>query len=86
MNGPHCSSGKQGFDRCTKTTNGTHSSVLIITRNALEFSQESGDAFHLYTVFQFRVRPLLYMPRDDVSKQLRLEPIDYRASFRNIST
>lgn len=69
-----------------KTTNGAHSSAFIITRNELEFSQESGDAFHLYRVFQFRSTPLLYMLRGDVSKQLDLEPIDYRASFRRIST
>jgi hypothetical protein len=69
-----------------KTTNGAHSSAFIMTRNELEFSQESGDAFHLYRVFQFRTTPLLYMLRGDVSKQLHLEPIDYRASFRRIAS
>lgn len=68
-----------------KTTNGAHSSAFIMTRNELEFSQESGDAFHLYRVFQFRTRPLLYILRGDVSKQLHLEPIDYRASFQKLS-
>lgn len=68
-----------------KTTNGAHSSAFIITHNELEFSQESGDAFHLYRVFQFRTTPLLYMLRGDVSKHLHLEPIDYRASFRRIA-
>jgi len=68
-----------------KTTNGAHSSAFIMTRNELEFSQESGDAFYLYRVFQFRTTPLLYMLRGDVSKQLHLEPIDYRASFRRIA-
>ena len=65
-----------------KTTNGAHTSAFIISRNELEFSQESGDAFHLYRVFQFRTAPRLYMLHGDVSKQLHLEPIDYRASFR----
>jgi hypothetical protein len=69
-----------------KTTNGAHSSAFIMTRNELEFSQETGDAFHLYRVFQFRTTPLLYMLRGDVSKQLHLEPIDYRASFRRIAS
>ena len=68
-----------------KTTNGSHTSAFIISRNELEFSQESGDAFHLYRVFQFREAPMLYMLRGDVSKQLHLEPIDYRASFRRIA-
>jgi hypothetical protein len=68
-----------------KTTNGTHTSAFIISRNELDFSQESGDAFHLYRVFQYRAAPMLYMLRGDVSKQLHLEPIDYRASFRRIA-
>lgn len=69
-----------------KTTNGAHTSAFIISRNELDFSHESGDAFHLYRVFQFRTTPLLYMLRGDVSKQLNLEPIDFRASFRRISS
>lgn len=69
-----------------KTTNGAHTSAFIISRNELDFSRETGDAFHLYRVFQFRTTPLLYVLRGDVSTQLNLEPIDYRASFRRIST
>ena len=65
-----------------KTTNGGHKTAFIISRNELDFSQESGDAFHLYRIFQFRKSPLMYMLRGDVSKTLHLEPIDYRASFR----
>lgn len=65
-----------------KTTNGAHASSFIISRNELNFSQEAGDAFFLYRLFQFRDAPALYMLRGDVSKQLLLEPIDYRASFR----
>lgn len=68
-----------------KTTNGAHTSAFIISRNELDFSQENGDAFYLYRVFQFRTTPLLYMLHGDVSKQLHLEPIDYRASFRRIA-
>jgi hypothetical protein len=68
-----------------KTTNGAHTSAFIISHNELEFSRESGDAFHLYRVFQFRAAPMLYILHGDVSKQLHLEPIDYRASFRRIA-
>lgn len=67
-----------------KTTNGTYTSSFIITRNELEFSREAGDAFFLYRLFQFREQPTLYMLQGDVSQQLHLEPIDYRASFRRI--
>lgn len=67
-----------------KTTNGTRASSFIISRNELDFSKEAGDAFFLYRVFQFRQSPTLYMLRGDVSKQLHLEPMDYRASFQRL--
>lgn len=67
-----------------KTTNGAHTSAFVISRNELEFAKEAGDAFHLYRVFQFRTSPMLYMLHGDVSRQLNLEPIDYRASFRRV--
>ncbi|KQW36576.1 DUF3883 domain-containing protein [Rhizobacter sp. Root404] len=67
-----------------KTTNGAHASSFVISRNELDFSQEAGDAFFLYRLFQFRQSPSLYMLRGDVSKQLHIEPIDYRASFRRV--
>jgi len=67
-----------------KTTNGPHASSFVITRNELSFSQEVGEAFCLYRVFQFRQEPALYMLRGDVSAQLHLEPMDYRASFRRM--
>lgn len=68
-----------------KTTNGAHTSAFIISRNELDFSRETGEAFHLYRVFQFRTAPLLYMLHGDVSKQLHLEPLDFRASFRRVA-
>jgi len=67
-----------------KTTNGAHASSFVISRNELDFSQESGDAFFLYRIFEFRRSPTLYMLRGDVSKQLHLAPMDYRASFRRV--
>jgi hypothetical protein len=69
-----------------KTTNGTYMSSFIISRNELDFSREAGDAFFLYRLFQFRQEPTLYMLQGDVSTQLHLEPIDYRASFRRLTT
>jgi hypothetical protein len=67
-----------------KTTNGAHTSAFVISRNELEFAQEAGDAFYLYRVFQFRTSPMLYVLHGDVSRQLHLEPMDYRASFRRV--
>lgn len=68
-----------------KTTNGAHASPFVISRNELDFSQEVGDAFFLYRLFQFRQSPAFYILRGDVSKQLNLEPIDYRASFKRFT-
>jgi hypothetical protein len=67
-----------------KTTNGPHASSFIISRNELDFSQEAGDAFFLYRVFQFRESPSLYMLQGDVAAKLHLEPLDFRASFRRM--
>lgn len=67
-----------------KTTNGSHASSFVISRNELEFAEEVGAAFHLYRVFQFRTSPRLYTLQGDLSKQLHLEPMDYRASFRRL--
>ncbi|MDA8094896.1 MAG: DUF3883 domain-containing protein [Betaproteobacteria bacterium] len=70
-----------------KTTNGPYASPFIISRNELDFSQEAGDAFFLYRLFQFRQTPSLYILRGDISRQqLHLEPIDYRASFRRLAS
>ncbi len=69
-----------------KTTNGAHSSAFIISRNELDFAQEVGDSFFLYRVFEFRASPALYILTGDLSKRLHLEAIDYRASFRRITT
>lgn len=67
-----------------KTTNGAHKSSFIISRNELDFSRETGEAFQLYRVFQFRTGPRVYMLQGDVSRHLQLEPIDFRASFRKL--
>lgn len=67
-----------------KTTNGAYSSSFIISRNELDFAREVEEAFCLYRLFQFRDAPSLYVLRGDISKQLHLEPLDYRASFRKM--
>lgn len=67
-----------------KTTNGPHDTSFVISRNELDFSREAGNAFYLYRVFAFRKDPMLYMLNGDISKQLHLEPMDYRASYRRM--
>lgn len=67
-----------------KTTNGAHASSFIISRNELDFSREVEEAFCLYRLFQFRESPTMYVLRGDISRQLHLEPLDYRASFKKM--
>lgn len=67
-----------------KTTNGPIRSSFIISRNELDFSHEAADSYYLYRLFQFRESPKLYVLRGDLTTQLHLEPIDYRASFRRM--
>lgn len=67
-----------------KTTNGPHATPFIVSRNEVTFSQEAGDEFYLYRLFQFRNAPALYMLRGDIAHHVHLEPIDYRASFRRV--
>lgn len=67
-----------------KTTNGAHASSFIISRNELDFSREVEEAFYLYRLFQFRGAPSMYVLRGDISKQLHLEPLDFRASFKKL--
>lgn len=73
--------------RCieVKTTNGAYLHSFIISRNEIDFSQEAGDAFLLHRLFAFRESPALCMLQEDVSKQLHLEPLSYRASFQHIT-
>lgn len=65
-----------------KATNREIASSFIVSQNELEFSAEVGDQFYLYRVFQLSSEPRLFILRGDLSSQLYLKPLDYRASFR----
>ncbi len=66
-----------------KTTNGGALTSFIVTANELEYSQEAGDSFHLYRVFEFSSSPQLYMLRGDMVSHLQLRPMDYRACLKS---
>ena len=68
-----------------KTTNGSAISPFIVSRNELEFSEETEDAFCLYRVFEFAVAPKLFIVRGAISANFQLEPTDYRARLKAIS-
>ena len=56
----------------------------MITRNEKEFSDEAGDTFCLYRVFEFATAPKLFILRGSITNNLQLEPIDYRARLKTI--
>lgn len=53
---------------------------FIVTENERRCSEDVGDRFHLYRVFDFSRRPRLYVLPGALSKSCQLEPVQYRAS------
>jgi hypothetical protein len=67
-----------------KTTNGGPRTPFIVTRNELEFSEETEDAFCLYRVFEFARAPKLFVLRGALTANLELEALDYRARLKSL--
>lgn len=67
-----------------KTTNGGSLTPFIVSRNELDFSEEIEDAFCLYRVFNFALKPQLFILRGDLSNSVHLNPIDYRARLKQL--
>lgn len=67
-----------------KTTNGGALTPFVISANELAFSQEVGDEFFLYRVYEYGTDPHLYMLRGDLERSVSLTPIDYRARLRSL--
>ncbi len=65
-----------------KTTNGASLTPFIVTRNEVEFSEESEDAFCLYRIFEFSSKPQLFILRGSLPSNLELEALDYRARLK----
>jgi Domain of unknown function (DUF3883) len=69
-----------------KTTNGSASTPFIVTKNELDFSEETEDAFCLYRVFEFASAPKLFILRGAISVNLELEALDYRARLKSVAS
>jgi len=67
-----------------KTTNGGSLTPFIVTRNELEFSEETEDSFCLYRLFDFSSSPKLFILRGSLSSNVDLEALDYRARLKAI--
>ncbi|WP_342612694.1 DUF3883 domain-containing protein [Burkholderia ambifaria] len=68
-----------------KTTNGGSLTPFVISQNELDFSEEMGNAFYLYRIFDFSKSPRLFVLHGALSHSLHLEAIDYRARLKIVS-
>lgn len=67
-----------------KTTNGGSLTPFVVTKNEVEFSEESEDAFCLYRIFEFSSKPQLFILRGPLPSNLELEALDYRARLKTL--
>lgn len=65
-----------------KTTNGGSMTSFVVSRNEVDFSEETEDAFCLYRLFDFGSAPRLFILRGPLSANVTLEPLDYRARLK----
>ena len=68
-----------------KTTTGGAQTPFVVSRNELEFSEEAGEAFCLYRVFDFAAAPKVFVLRGGLKGHLDLEPMDYRARLKAVA-
>ena len=62
-----------------KTTNRGEFSPFLLSPNELERSRELGSKFRLYRVFEFFIRPRLFIIPGPIDAHVTLEPSEYRA-------
>lgn len=72
---------QSGADRLieVKTTKYGAHTPFFISRNELEVSKTQTNRYHLYRVFEFRERPLLFTLRGALSSTCTLDPTNYIA-------
>lgn len=72
-----------GTDRLieVKTTAYGKQTPVFLSANELRVSQEYERKYHLYRVFQFRHDPRLFTMSGALSRNLRLEPVQFRGFF-----
>ena len=70
-----------GRDRLieVKTTGYGAYTPFFVSPNELEVSKRSGEAYHVYRIYDFRQDPRLFMLRGPMERTLSLEPSQYRA-------
>jgi hypothetical protein len=64
-----------------KTTAFGRETPFFVSRGELRFSQEAGDQFHLYRLFEFRRSPRFFDLQGSVQANCILDPVSYLARF-----
>ena len=72
-----------GQDRLVevKTTRYGQYTPFYISASEVKFSATNWDKYHLYRVFEFRTRPKLFVLPGDVSTNVNLEAVNFRAGL-----
>lgn len=72
---------QSGADRLieVKTTKYGAHTPFFVSRNELEVSKTQTNRYHLYRVFEFRARPLLFTLHGALSSTCKLDPTNYIA-------
>jgi hypothetical protein len=65
-----------------KTTRGGNRTPFYLTRNENEVAKERPDAFRLYRLYDFSLRPKLFTLTPPLEAILQLEPLTFRASLK----
>jgi hypothetical protein len=71
-------SGAERLIEVKTTKYGAHT-PFFVSRNELEVSKTQNNQYHLYRVFAFRQRPLLFTLRGALSSTCTLDPTNYIA-------
>jgi hypothetical protein len=72
--------GRERFIEVKTTTFGKET-PFFVSRGEVRFSQEAGEQFHLYRLFEFRRSPRLFDLRGSVQANCILDPVSYLARF-----
>lgn len=64
-----------------KTTSFAKDTPFFVTRNELAVSESEHQKFHLYRLFDFRVRPQLFDLPGQIKNHCRLDAVTFQASF-----
>ena len=69
------------FDGIQQTTAFGVATPFFITSSELAFARLNENQFHIYRVFEFRLKPRVFWLQGNPTAHCILDPVSYRASF-----